>query len=144
MNHQLRNPSQALHVSSETSIGLQIRPRVGYHPPLSNPKNRASSSPVLYCFGWLSFFLLLLLFVKFWFFKVGFGLGEERKKREEKMDHEADAYRTDLMTMTRFVLNEQSKHPESRGDFTILLSHIVLGCKFVCSAVNKVSETGFV
>ncbi|XP_022568394.1 fructose-1,6-bisphosphatase, cytosolic-like [Brassica napus] len=37
----------------------------------------------------------------------------------------------------RFVLNEQSKYPESRGDFTILLSNIVLGCKFVCSAVNK-------
>lgn len=54
------------------------------------------------------------------------------------MDHAADAFRTDLMTITRFVLNEQSKHPESRGDFTILLSHIVLGCKFVCSAVNKV------
>lgn len=53
------------------------------------------------------------------------------------MDHEADAYRTDLMTITRFVLNEQTKHAESRGDFTILLSHIVLGCKFVCSAVNK-------
>ncbi|XP_058191475.1 fructose-1,6-bisphosphatase, cytosolic isoform X2 [Rhododendron vialii] len=53
------------------------------------------------------------------------------------MDHAADAFRTDLMTITRFVLNEQSKHPESRGDFTILLSHIVLGCKFVCSAVNK-------
>ncbi|KAH9691693.1 Fructose-1,6-bisphosphatase [Citrus sinensis] len=53
------------------------------------------------------------------------------------MDHEADAHRTDLMTITRFVLNEQSKHPESRGDFSILLSHIVLGCKFVCSAVNK-------
>ncbi|CDY64046.1 BnaA08g29810D [Brassica napus] len=53
------------------------------------------------------------------------------------MDHEADAYRTDLMTITRFVLNEQSKYPESRGDFTILLSNIVLGCKFVCSAVNK-------
>ncbi|GAB2300023.1 Fructose-1,6-bisphosphatase, cytosolic [Dionaea muscipula] len=53
------------------------------------------------------------------------------------MDHAADANRTDLMTITRFVLNEQSKHPESRGDFTILLSHIVLGCKFVCSAVNK-------
>lgn len=55
------------------------------------------------------------------------------------MDHAADAHRTDLMTITRFVLNEQSKHPESRGDFTILLSHIVLGCKFVCTAVNKVS-----
>nr|GEY68962.1 fructose-1,6-bisphosphatase, cytosolic [Tanacetum cinerariifolium] len=53
------------------------------------------------------------------------------------MDHEADAFRTDLMTITRFVLNEQSKHPESRGDFSILLSHIVLGCKFVCAAVNK-------
>ncbi|XP_043687691.1 fructose-1,6-bisphosphatase, cytosolic isoform X1 [Telopea speciosissima] len=53
------------------------------------------------------------------------------------MDHAAQASQTDLMTITRFVLNEQSKHPESRGDFTILLSHIVLGCKFVCSAVNK-------
>ncbi|KAL2324627.1 hypothetical protein Fmac_023685 [Flemingia macrophylla] len=40
------------------------------------------------------------------------------------MDHSADAQRTDLMTITRFVLNEQSKRPESRGDFTILLSHI--------------------
>ncbi|KAF7812899.1 fructose-1,6-bisphosphatase, cytosolic [Senna tora] len=53
------------------------------------------------------------------------------------MDHSAEAQRTDLMTITRFVLNEQSKHPDSRGDFTILLSHIVLGCKFVCSAVSK-------
>ncbi|KAI3830898.1 hypothetical protein MKW98_019314 [Papaver atlanticum] len=53
------------------------------------------------------------------------------------MDHAAEAHMTDLMTITRFVLNEQSKHPESRGDFSILLSHIVLGCKFVCAAVNK-------
>ncbi|XP_050214552.1 fructose-1,6-bisphosphatase, cytosolic isoform X2 [Mercurialis annua] len=53
------------------------------------------------------------------------------------MDHAADAYRTDLMTITRHALNEQSRHPDSRGDFTILLNHIVLGCKFVCSAVNK-------
>lgn len=57
------------------------------------------------------------------------------------MDHAADAHRTDLMTITRYVLNEQSKHPESRGDFSILLNHIVLGCKFVCSAVNKVIFT---
>ena len=63
---------------------------------------------------------------------------ERERERGSKMDHEADAYRTDLMTITRFVLNEQSKYPESRGDFTILLSNIVLGCKFVCSAVNKV------
>jgi hypothetical protein len=54
------------------------------------------------------------------------------------MDHSADAHRTDLMTITRLVLNEQSKYPESLGDFSILLNHIVLGCKFVCSAVNKV------
>uniref|UniRef100_A0A0D6R771 Fructose-1,6-bisphosphatase, cytosolic n=1 Tax=Araucaria cunninghamii TaxID=56994 RepID=A0A0D6R771_ARACU len=53
------------------------------------------------------------------------------------MDHAAEAHRTDLMTITRFVLNEQSKHPEARGDFTILLNNIVLGCKFVCSAVSK-------
>lgn len=53
------------------------------------------------------------------------------------MDHEADAHRTDLMTITRFVLNEQTKYSESKGDFSILLSHIVLGCKFVCSSVNK-------
>ncbi|KAG6774329.1 hypothetical protein POTOM_021682 [Populus tomentosa] len=44
------------------------------------------------------------------------------------------------MTITRFVLNEQSKYPESRGDFSILLNHIVLGCKFVCSVVNKGEE----
>ncbi|KAM7250881.1 hypothetical protein ACFE04_022764 [Oxalis oulophora] len=53
------------------------------------------------------------------------------------MDHSAEAHQTDLMTITRHVLNEQSKCPGSRGDFTILLSHIVLGCKFVCNAVNK-------
>ena len=53
------------------------------------------------------------------------------------MDHAAEAQRTDLMTITRHALNEQGRHPESRGDFTILLSHIVLGCKFVASAVNK-------
>ncbi|KAM0832883.1 hypothetical protein ACQ4PT_064601 [Festuca glaucescens] len=53
------------------------------------------------------------------------------------MDHAAEAQRTDLMTITRHALNEQGRHPESRGDFTILLSHTVLGCKFVASAVNK-------
>ncbi|ONI35921.1 hypothetical protein PRUPE_1G560800 [Prunus persica] len=53
------------------------------------------------------------------------------------MDNAADAQRTDLMTITRYALNEQSKHPEACGDFTILLNHIVLGCKFVCSAVSK-------
>ncbi|KAK3031529.1 hypothetical protein RJ639_036043 [Escallonia herrerae] len=53
------------------------------------------------------------------------------------MDHTAESQRTDLMTVTCHVLNEQTKHPEARGDFSILLYHIVLGCKFVCAAVNK-------
>nr|GMD97943.1 fructose-1,6-bisphosphatase, cytosolic [Ipomoea batatas] len=53
------------------------------------------------------------------------------------MDHAADAHQTDLMTITRFVLNEHTKHQESRGDFTILLNHIVFGCKFVYTVVNK-------
>ena len=54
------------------------------------------------------------------------------------MDHAADAFRTDLMTITRYMLKEQSRHPESRDDFSILLSHIVLGCKFV--TLNKVGQ----
>jgi fructose-1,6-bisphosphatase I len=60
------------------------------------------------------------------------------------MDHAAEAMRTDLMTITRHVLNEQSKFPEARGDLTILLNNIVLGCKFVCSSVSKVSQLCFV
>lgn len=54
------------------------------------------------------------------------------------MDHAQEMANTDLMTITRFVLSEQSKHPEAQGDLTILLNNIVLGCKFVCSAVRKV------
>lgn len=54
------------------------------------------------------------------------------------MDYSEDTARTDLLTLSRFVLNEQSKYPEARGDLTILLNNIVLGCKYVCSAVNKV------
>ncbi|EXB92414.1 Fructose-1,6-bisphosphatase [Morus notabilis] len=54
------------------------------------------------------------------------------------MDHSEEAYcRTDLMTITRHVLNEQNKHREACGDFAILLNHIVIGCKYVCSVVNK-------
>ncbi|GAB4845138.1 Fructose-1,6-bisphosphatase, cytosolic, variant 2 [Ancistrocladus abbreviatus] len=53
------------------------------------------------------------------------------------MDHATEVRKTDLLSISCFVLNEQSKYPESRGDFTILLNHIVLGCKYVCAAVNK-------
>eukprot|EP00898_Chlorokybus_atmophyticus_P000250 jgi/Chlat1/1225/Chrsp115S00748 len=50
------------------------------------------------------------------------------------MDNFAD---TDIMTCSRFVLTEQSRHPEARGDLTLLLSNIITGCKYVCSAVRK-------
>lgn len=98
----------------------------------------------------ITFYLVLSFNFVFFFFKfihlfaqacdvsVGLQFSGYWRFLELKMDHSADALRTDLMTITRFVLNEQSKHPESRGDFTILLNHIVLGCKFVCSSVNKV------
>jgi hypothetical protein len=53
------------------------------------------------------------------------------------MEHSDQLKNTDLMTLTRFILNEQHKYPEATGDLTILLNHIALGCKFVQSAVNK-------
>lgn len=65
-------------------------------------------------------------------------LRKENIRKLAAMDHAADAARTDLMTITRHVLNEQSRFPEARGDLTILLNNIVLGCKFVCSSVSKV------
>jgi hypothetical protein len=101
------------------------------------PNNLLSLSSFLFLFSnttLYSFFFALLLIIcsriSVTYFKTTIILA---------MDHAAEAHRTDLMTIMRHVLNEQSKYPESRGDFTILLSHIVLGCKFVCSAVNKVS-----
>ncbi|XP_058191860.1 fructose-1,6-bisphosphatase, cytosolic-like isoform X2 [Rhododendron vialii] len=75
--------------------------------------------------------LLLLELLSLFLFLI------HRKGEFFGMDHAAEAQRTDLMTITRHVLNEQSKHPEAHGDFTILLNHIVLGCKFVCNAVQK-------
>ena len=47
------------------------------------------------------------------------------------------------ITMTRFIMDEQTKHPEASGDFTVLLSHIVLACKFIYSAVTKASWQDF-
>ncbi|XBI62921.1 hypothetical protein VPH35_043435 [Triticum aestivum] len=53
------------------------------------------------------------------------------------MDHAADAFRTDLMTITRYLLKEQSRHPESRDDFTILLSHIAGQAKLIGLSVQS-------
>ncbi|XP_062023107.1 fructose-1,6-bisphosphatase, cytosolic-like isoform X3 [Rosa rugosa] len=45
------------------------------------------------------------------------------------MDHQADAYRSCCISSLSTLSHEETS--------LILLSHIVLGCKFVCSAVNK-------
>jgi len=44
---------------------------------------------------------------------------------------------TDIITLTRHVLDEQRKHKEASGDLTLLLNTIQLGCKFVATNVRK-------
>ena len=44
---------------------------------------------------------------------------------------------TDIITLTRHVLDEQRKHKEASGDLTLLLNAIQLGCKFVETNVRK-------
>ena len=139
---------QARHVSSETSVDSRYEYEIAPSSHLIS-SHLISSAPI-HSDSFLAYLFLCPHF-KYIYICSEFDLepstkvlrerqGEKReKKRRGKMDHAAEANRTDLMTITRFVLNEQSKYPESRGDFTILLSNIVLGCKFVCTAVNKVS-----
>lgn len=44
---------------------------------------------------------------------------------------------TNLCTLSRHVLHDQTKHKEAKGDLTLLLISIQLGCKFVSSLVRK-------
>ncbi|CAG8766405.1 36832_t:CDS:2 [Gigaspora margarita] len=44
---------------------------------------------------------------------------------------------TDIITLTRHVLDEQRKHKEASGDLTVLLNAIQLGCKFVAANVRR-------
>ncbi|KNC86721.1 fructose-1,6-bisphosphatase, cytosolic [Sphaeroforma arctica JP610] len=44
---------------------------------------------------------------------------------------------TDLITLSRHLIYQQKKHTQATGDFTLLLTSICLGCKFVSSAVRK-------
>jgi fructose-1,6-bisphosphatase I len=44
---------------------------------------------------------------------------------------------TDAMTLTRFVLEEQMKHPTATGSLTLLLSSICTACKATEAAVRK-------
>lgn len=44
---------------------------------------------------------------------------------------------TDCMTMTRFLLAEQRKHPEAQGDLTQLMNAILTAVKAISNAVRK-------
>ena len=44
---------------------------------------------------------------------------------------------TDCMTMTRFLLGEQRKHPTATGDLTQLMNAILTAVKAIQSAVRK-------
>ncbi|CAJ0635435.1 9943_t:CDS:2 [Entrophospora sp. SA101] len=44
---------------------------------------------------------------------------------------------TDIITLTRHVLDEQRKYKDASGDLTTLLNAIQLGCKFVATNVRK-------
>lgn len=43
----------------------------------------------------------------------------------------------DPLTLTRFVMAEQRKHPEATGDLTLVLQSIALACKSISNSVRK-------
>lgn len=49
---------------------------------------------------------------------------------------------SDAITLTRFILTEQRKHPAASGDFTLLMSSIALACKATAVAVKKAGLAG--
>ncbi|EPZ33375.1 Fructose-1,6-bisphosphatase domain-containing protein [Rozella allomycis CSF55] len=48
-----------------------------------------------------------------------------------------DNIETNLITLSRHVLHDQTRHSNARGDLTLLLTSIQLGCKFVASQVRR-------
>ena len=44
---------------------------------------------------------------------------------------------TDCMTLTRYVLSEQRKHPTAQGDLTQLINAILTAVKAISSSVRK-------
>ena len=49
---------------------------------------------------------------------------------EQKID-------TDLVTLTRHLIDLQKKSTNAKGDFTLLMASIMLGCKFTSAYVRK-------
>lgn len=48
-----------------------------------------------------------------------------------------ESIETNLITLTRHVLHDQTKLKDAHGDLTLLLVSIQLGCKFVSSQVRR-------
>ena len=48
-----------------------------------------------------------------------------------------DHTKTNLITLTRHVLSDQSLHHGATGDFTLLLTSVQLACKFIATSVGK-------
>lgn len=46
-------------------------------------------------------------------------------------------FETNLITLTRHSIHDQAKYEDAKGDMTLLLTSIQLGCKFVATAVRK-------
>jgi fructose-1,6-bisphosphatase I len=46
------------------------------------------------------------------------------------------------ITLTRFILNSQHKHPDASGDLTLLMVSIQLACKVISSAVRRAGIMG--
>lgn len=44
---------------------------------------------------------------------------------------------SDVMTLTRHLIQQQQKHHEASGDFTLLLTSIQLACKYISSKVRR-------
>ena len=57
------------------------------------------------------------------------------------MSAETHGVQTDWMTVTRFVLEEQRKHPEATGDLTQLINGILTAIKAIAAAVRRAGLT---
>jgi fructose-1,6-bisphosphatase I len=58
------------------------------------------------------------------------------------MDTSADAPAHEPITLTRFILDQEHKHPEATGDLTLLMNAIQTACKVIASAVRKAGIAG--
>jgi hypothetical protein len=48
----------------------------------------------------------------------------------------------DPMTLSRFILTGQERHPDAKGDLTIIMMAIQTACKVIASAVRKAGIAG--